>query len=393
MLYTLRDHGQDRTWTIHRSLTSFCVLSQVTQTNSRAQRRIKSAGTNLSKPTKPKNQNNNKIVRAPVATTRSFRTSQPRIRATHKTCVITHKEYLSDISGSNAVAFPAIAAPGYNAYLVNPSNPGVFPWLSGVAPLYETYKFRKLKFSYQPACSTSTLGRIMAAFDYDASDLPPASKTQLMSNDGAVQTATWNEIEIPASQAGLNKQKNYYTNFTVSNNPDLPSVLRQNNVGTFYLMAIGQATENVIGELFVEYEIELSTPQLETNSRSYYLGNVASPVDFLALSTIVRGNIPIFRFSGSRLRFDQEFIGLLTLEQHGTGITTVPTFAVHLGTQTSQIEYGGIITGATLAVQCYLVKSLEGLVLTFNQGAATTLTKLNIYIQPLPQEVYDAIFA
>lgn len=66
----------------------------------------------------------------------------PTIANEGSTIVVKHRELISQLTAT--VSFK----PG--SLRVNPADPDVFPWLSGIAARYEKYKFRKLKFTIVP---------------------------------------------------------------------------------------------------------------------------------------------------------------------------------------------------------------------------------------------------
>lgn len=76
---------------------------------------------------------------------------------------------------------------------VNPALPGLFPWLSNHATLYDKYRFRKLIFRYKTTRGSNSIGNISMAFDSDAIDPIPASMMEM--TQSAVSTAS---ASIPA---------------------------------------------------------------------------------------------------------------------------------------------------------------------------------------------------
>lgn len=47
----------------------------------------------------------------------------------------------------------------------------MFPWLSGIAPGFETYELLDLSFEFISRCATTVNGMIYMAIDYDAGDV------------------------------------------------------------------------------------------------------------------------------------------------------------------------------------------------------------------------------
>lgn len=198
--------------------------------------------------------------------------------------VVTHREYVSDItpaSVSNANAFQLLISEN-----INPGNPLVFPWLSSIATRYESYLFRNLRFIYEPQCPTTVSGTVSLAVDYDALDDPPLTKLQMMSYKGAVRSPPWFASNYQCASSDLRKQKSYF----VRNGAQLPSGdPRLYDVGNVYVAYEGPANESVAnGELYVEYSVELTTPNLQPYALS---GTVESQVSSGGLSLGTPGTV------------------------------------------------------------------------------------------------------
>lgn len=216
---------------------------------------------NLNK-TKPKMAKKNKIINkltttkvvsAPVARGRIAITGKPEIQMSGGKTIVRNREYWTDVTTS--VSF------SNKAEFISPTNSTVFPWLSSVAANYEMYKFKKLKFIYESFCSTSTSGSVIMAIDYDSADTQPANKQQLLAYEGAVRTVPWSEATCTATrQKEVNKERYVNPGTTVVANTDN----RLFYLGFINLALVNCGTTGVgVGEVHVEYEIELMVPQLQ----------------------------------------------------------------------------------------------------------------------------------
>lgn len=206
--------------------------------------------------------NNARKVTAPVATTSIMVTGKPRISGLQSNSVrIVNREYFKDITGSDSYSAQATQ--------INPGNNVMFPWLSSIAANYESYMFRKLRFCYEPICSTRTAGSLMMAIDYDAADAVAPSKAVLMAYEGAVRTSPWAEAICNANRADKILQKRY----VVIGSTPAGTDIRLNNVG-FLTVATQQVpvTSASIGEMYVEYEVEFYIPQLQFNVPGFASG-------------------------------------------------------------------------------------------------------------------------
>lgn len=164
---------------------------------------------------------------------------------------VTHMEYLQDISGS--IGFST------NTVAINPGQSASFPWLSLMAPLFESYQFEELEFEFQTMQGSTALGTVMAAVDYDASDAAPLSKQQLSAYRGYVRSAPWFDFCQRSKLSDLRKQKSYYVRpGALPANTDI----KMYDTGNLFLATQGQADTSVVGELYVRYKVRLMTPQL-----------------------------------------------------------------------------------------------------------------------------------
>jgi len=195
------------------------------------------------------------FVAAPVAQSRLMKASRPvyRVMGSDGSVVVRHREYLADLLGYSA--FTNLQFP------INPGMATSFPWLSNVARSYESYHFRSLKFLYETEIATSSSGKVMLAVDYDAADAAPVSKVQMLSNHTSIPRPVWSEAVLSCDQADLAKcsKQLYVRSGSLASNLDIKTY----DVGNLNVAFQGCSVTTVNGELYVEYEVELHTPQLD----------------------------------------------------------------------------------------------------------------------------------
>lgn len=300
-----------------------------------------------------------------------------------RSITVTHREYIFDVTGNTSESFPTPnASNNYLSTLINPSNPQLFPWLSQMSNLYETYRFDKLEFLYEPLSPTNSAGVVMMAVDYDSTDLPPSSKQQMQSYKNATRSPTWLAQLNRSDLSDLRKQKNYYTNFT---GPDGTS--RFNNIGRFNLVSIGQGGTATIGELYVQYTVRFETPQM--------VGSPGLGVTFTASTStlnaaILYGNLQCEWRATNELVLDMPIKNtIMTITQEGTVILNEPSVGIVGGTGSRTL-----ISEAFQATEAISVIKLDNLtsgsVLQFSIGAATTLTKYKVSLVAVPEAVYNS---
>lgn len=173
-------------------------------------------------------------------------------------CSITHREYITDIvpvTETNANVFQLLVNQN-----ITPSNPEMFAWLSTIASRFESYRFRSLRFLYEPQCSTTTPGTVNMVVDYDALDDPPTSKLQMMAYKGAVRSPPWFCSNFTSDPSDFKSAQYYIRNSAQIGGGDA----RLYDLGRLYVAYEGPAASSVAaGELYVEYTVDLMTPNLE----------------------------------------------------------------------------------------------------------------------------------
>lgn len=178
--------------------------------------------------------------------------------------MVNHREYISDIIPENTTTDGAFQL--LIQQKINPGNTFLFPWLSAIANRFESYRFRSLRFVYEPQCPTTAAGTISMVVDFDSADLPPTSKLQMMSYKGAVRSPPWFCSNYQCDPSDLNKQKSYYVS---SGNAVGGTDSRLYDVGTFFAAFEGSVASGFYaGELYVEYLVELMTPDLSPSALS-----------------------------------------------------------------------------------------------------------------------------
>lgn len=284
-------------------------------------------------------------VTAPVAKSIRGRNTNPQFAVGKRGGVrVKHREYTADILSDptdNALV---------NSFAINPGMDDLFPWLSGIALNYESYKIHSLSFNVVGTQPTSGSGYIAAAVDFDALDPSPTSKQQMLNFSGAMRCPVWGELTLHCPKGDLSKLgPDRYVRFGTVADSDVKTY----DVGRLIVMrdTPNVTLDNVIAELYVEYDIEFFTPQLRPNEASFVqcmrfattTCSAASPWNGMAREGGALGAIssknggylgPIIRDAGSYL---VEMIGT------GTGIPT-PAFPTPVGSDAVVTLLGSQLT-------------------------------------------------
>jgi hypothetical protein len=321
----------------------------------------------------PKSQipKNPPVEKAPAAQARIMRNTAATYSCRPNGDVkIKHREYVMDVFGT--LAFSTVSLP------INPGRIVMFPWLAGLANRYESYQFDKLGFQFITSSPTSSSGTIALAVDYDALDVAPKSKGQMMGNVETVSASTWQMVTHWSKSSNLHKQKSYYVRSTSAVQGDL----RMTDVGSLIIGVDGHSnTTTAIGSLFVEYEISLFTPNLEDLGIGSSVSQVRTGTSNAApFGTFARGDsfFVLESHSGTTtsvttFTFQQPWEGVASFDVTGTGLSGSILIS---GTAISGVPNEG--GGATELVQLVRVQALAGQTLICTLGN-TTVTAGNVY--------------
>lgn len=197
---------------------------------------------------------------------------------------IVNSEYIGDITATSG------STNSVSGYDVNP-NSSIFAWLNKIAAGYEKFRFTKLHFVYTPICPSSTTGMIVMAYDYDASDNPPASKTTMSAYGGSVRGNVWNKLRCPMT---IPPGWFFVGQSTGSINP-LNTDIKFYDQSRFYMGVFNATATLPVGELSVEYEVEFSQPDISP------IAPLSDVITFTSTSTTapfgtaqnVVGNLPL----------------------------------------------------------------------------------------------------
>lgn len=195
------------------------------------------------------------------------RSVQPGIR-------VSRKEVVSVIN-CNTIPFALSTSLTPVEALVNPGNPKLFPWLSGVADLYEKYRFTRMTFRLVSANPSTSAGIVYLAFDTDPIDPVPTTMQEMMANQMATTATVWETVDLRLDMARVNSGMDWrYTKARVG---DLSREPRTTYIGQLFIGSAG--TYGAIFNLEIDYEVEFSVEQL-----SYTQEQVISSASFSGTS-------------------------------------------------------------------------------------------------------------
>jgi hypothetical protein len=280
----------------------------------------------------------------------------PIMHSSNESVRIKHREYIADVS---------MVGPNYTAvtYAVNPGLSTAFPYLSAVAANFQEYSFKGLVYEFKTTSATSlttgtntAMGSVMLAAQYRADAPSFTSKTQLLNEMWSVDTVPSSSIVLPVECAPAETvlPMQYVRTGSVTG-----------DIKLFDLATITVATQggqsgqnNVVGELWVSYDVELRKPQVSslsggaTGSVFEAIGNTWTtaslfnsflPAASSTLNVTLSGNSIVFpQGAGGYYFVDVSF----TFSPAATGACSLTYSFCHAASNNVNL-YGGVSTAST----------------------------------------------
>jgi hypothetical protein len=244
--------------------------------------------------------------------------------------IVRHKEYVGDIYSSTSFALQ-------QSLSLNPGLPSSFPWLANIAQSYQEYTWKGMVFHYIPTSGDAingtnpALGSVMIATSYRAT-APVFTSKQVMlneycSSDGKPSESFVHPIECDPKENPYNVQ--YVRGSAVPSGEDQKTY----DLGTTVISTSGMpATGNIVGELWVTYEVELKKPIMTSTylpEAIYYTetrtGTISAAVPFGSTLGSPSQSNPSFTVSGSSIVFPKNNVGsyYILLSYAGAGMTAL----------------------------------------------------------------------
>ena len=324
---------------------------------------------------------------ANLAVNKAMKSRNPRIRSDGECVVIAHSELFDWPLGKLPFTVNVAAA-------VGPGLSTVFPWLSGVANNFETYRFRKLKFIYYPRCAATQAGQAIMLLDPKSSDTNPRTLQIASTYHVRANGNMWApmELDVPKEILNTGGPRKFIRSSTLQ--ADAAALY---DVGRFFFITDGaNPFDAIVGELGVEYEVELWTPGQRPAGQIFALW--VNGVATAASASNPFGNTPTFgglildEVIGDVIAVkNMELSGVNQLVEYGmwmvisgTGISAItPIYSA------AAAVYNNVVIGAgsTIAMAYWTFRPSAAVgTITFNI-TATTVTECNCTIHALPYDI------
>lgn len=156
----------------------------------------------------------------------------------------------------------SIAALGASTIASTALIPSILPWLQGVAQNYAQWKWKYLKLSYVPFCSTTTAGRFAMGLTYDSGDTTATTLGQVLQLDKAIMSPVWGgkgsiDVIVPID-------KLFGNNYRYIGSTPFAALTSNTDRNIYCPVNVQFGTDSgvagSVGTILVTYEIELFDP-------------------------------------------------------------------------------------------------------------------------------------
>ncbi len=180
----------------------------------------------------------------------------PMMHKTSQSVVIRHREFIAQIPSSETFVVQ-------QTFDINPGNSTLFPWLSQIAGRFQEYKIRGLVYHYIPTSGQystdgTALGSVMIQTSYRANEDPPATKIEMLNEYWANEVVPCETMCHPIE---CDPRENPFQIHYVKAAGIATSEPLLYDMGTTWVATSGcPNTGQILGDLWVTYEIELKKP-------------------------------------------------------------------------------------------------------------------------------------
>lgn len=322
-----------------------------------------------------RNGNMQRSVAAAYATGNSGKA--PKLSYQKGSVRVQHRELVTNVSGLNDNGAFSVAS----SVALNPGLSQSFPWLSNLAQNYESYRFHKLRFCYYTRTGSNTPGSVILAPDYDASDPSPGSEQTVSTYEDVQEDAPWKDICCtlrPAAMFSAGPHKFVRQNALAANQD-----IKLYDCGNFFICRVDSSAAASWGKVWVEYDVELFTPQLPSLEANIPAGKYTGSTGltgakpFGSAVTTVENTSPLLTYTnaGALWTFQQPYQGLLSVAYVGTVISASGQFTNTSCTSLTNVTAANMFdAGGLNATATCFVNALAGQQFVAPVTTATTIT-------------------
>jgi len=294
------------------------------------------------------------------------------------TFIFEHSEYIGDVVSVGGGAF------NNTQYVINPANPTTFPWLSQLAPNFETYEIsgmlvRFVSTSGESVSSTNTaIGTVMGTVTYDSYDTAFTSKQQFLQYDNTVD-CRFSENFILGVECDPRTRPGMTSRLYVGNTP-AGADRKTYEYGVINIATQGSQnpSNQVIGELYVHYIVKFRVTKDanfvpgQANLKSF---STTNNTPYATVQSLV-GQPPIIVNSSTSFTIPNTQPGVIYIIYMTQTATTLSTFTYNAPTITGATN--AVILGPITSLSYYQYSNLVGTLSAFLtyavQATATSVT-------------------
>lgn len=243
-------------------------------------------------------------------------TSIPSMHKDDQTITIRHKEYIASIKGSQNFEVQRF-------FILQPGDTNTFPWASGIASRFQQYRIKGMVFHYVPTSgyavsgTNPAIGAVMLQTSYRANDAPPKSKTEMLNEYWASEASPADSFCHPIECSP--KENPFSVHYVRTVPPPEGDTPLMYDLGVTYVATQGMpANGNIVGDLWVTYEIELSKPLIKSSTHDTVKdgraqivsvsGSVSPSSLFGTTSVVATGSLP-YTVTGNSIAFPTGTVG------------------------------------------------------------------------------------
>lgn len=299
-------------------------------------------------------------VVAPVGVATIKSTPAPKIAHVKNGMVVSHRTFIGAVSGSTNYSVS-----GWNC---NPGLLSSFPWASRLATRFEKYRFKRLKYEYVSVVNTSTSGVVTMSFDFDPVDPLPATKYIQAETVPCKESNVWVTFGMAVA---VDSNWSFIRQGVVQNTD-----LKTYDKGIFMVGTEYCPSSATIGELYVDYELELMHPTepIAVSASITGLGSNAAP---FTTNVVKGGSLPCeINQAGDGLTFITNGEYLISYLVNGSSITVL---SLPTGTATISSVIGSVNSGA-YCVRIFKVRATRGSTVLFNNRLTGTFISCTLLV-------------
>jgi hypothetical protein len=252
----------------------------------------------------------------------------PMMHNNGQSVTVRHREFVRSINGSKPFTTQA-------SLDINPGLQGTFPWLAGIATRFQEYEFKGLVFHYVPTSgtfngSTAALGSVMLQTTYRATDTAPQNKAEMMNEYWATEVVPF---ETACHPLECDPKENPFSIHYIRNTAITSGEPLMYDLARTFVATQGMSSDDIVGDLWVTYEVELKKPLINspvTSSPAYLGANFAggTAASFFSGVKTSQGTLPL-EFGARTITIPAGTAGYvyLAVTIQGVGMTSPATLS------------------------------------------------------------------